>query len=608
MMPMRICDEVLVILAMLNKQGSYDGEVGSAEKWGEGDDATTLLRVFAERAETITSNTTAYPREFKIEPPRTCFCDVESPLAQLLRDASRPLTETSRRSAAERPAYGTPPLRSIETCRLARLCLSLLSTYRRLLANMVLRYCAKCVHRSFRKVEHAADWAVGKAGPLFVVLCTVLVSIGIWTFFTSMFTNLSPTPVAFQRVFDDGSPIRDKLHQAWPATVKSFQQEPKVAPAFFLNLAACLYIVWSIAYHYYRASTEPPGGVLTGLSPKLREQRQGPGSSSWWMAMRTRAAKASVLVLRRRTLVVEPATPMTVLSSNDRTLASMVKKASRSGPSGRSSSSGTSSRKPSPSISNILGPTIAGGPSLAPAPVLVSAPAASSSSSSSSHADRSEFTSQMVNRQSHRHTASASSMSSIRPASVTDHGLVAPTPRPGAIRNLSTASSPSSPDMQRSSWESSTSATNNATGERVYDPLDMDSDDLFPLAKMCMKCPKIPLYRALAALPPELRLVERALRGKRSINMSNTTSTASAGSTTGAESREEDDELEDENGRFIMDRLGPAGVDEDEETVKAWLGEDAHKLVPPPKPERTHHCSICKTCVLKYVSIRRIAS
>ena len=129
--------------------------------------------------------------------------------------------------------------------------------------------------------------------------------------------------------------------------------------------------------------------------------------------------------------------------------------------------------------------------------------------------------------------------------------------------------------------------------ERDPDPLDEDSDDLFPLAKMCNKCPKVPLYKALAALPPELRLVERALRGKR-LQGRSTQSTAA----------EQDDLLddEDENGRFRMDRLGEPGYDEDEEDVRKWLGEDAERMVSPPKPERAHHCSICKTCVLKYVS------
>lgn len=38
------------------------------------------------------------------------------------------------------------------------------------------------VNRSFRAVERAADWLMGSAGPIFVTLCIVLVSIGAWTF------------------------------------------------------------------------------------------------------------------------------------------------------------------------------------------------------------------------------------------------------------------------------------------------------------------------------------------------------------------------------------------------------------------------------------------
>lgn len=46
----------------------------------------------------------------------------------------------------------------------------------------IMRTLAQVVHRSFRRVEHCADWMTGAAGPLFVGLCIVLVSIGMWTF------------------------------------------------------------------------------------------------------------------------------------------------------------------------------------------------------------------------------------------------------------------------------------------------------------------------------------------------------------------------------------------------------------------------------------------
>lgn len=40
----------------------------------------------------------------------------------------------------------------------------------------------RMVNRSFRKVEKAADWLMGSAGPIFVGLAILLVSIGAWTF------------------------------------------------------------------------------------------------------------------------------------------------------------------------------------------------------------------------------------------------------------------------------------------------------------------------------------------------------------------------------------------------------------------------------------------
>lgn len=45
-----------------------------------------------------------------------------------------------------------------------------------------MQFLARLVHRSFRKVERFADWMTGAAGPVFVVLCLVLVCIGVWTF------------------------------------------------------------------------------------------------------------------------------------------------------------------------------------------------------------------------------------------------------------------------------------------------------------------------------------------------------------------------------------------------------------------------------------------
>ena len=110
--------------------------------------------------------------------------------------------------------------------------------------------------------------------------------------------------------------------------------------------------------------------------------------------------------------------------------------------------------------------------------------------------------------------------------------------------------------------------------------LDDDDDDLFPLARMCHKCPTITLSKALSTLPPELRKVERQIRR-------NKVREAAAKDT---------------------DRLQPGFVEENDEDegeaeIRGWLGEEAAvKLVPPPKPERAHHCRVCKTCTLKFVS------
>lgn len=45
-----------------------------------------------------------------------------------------------------------------------------------------LPWLAGFVNRSFRRVEKCADWLMGSAGPAFITLCIVLVSIGAWTF------------------------------------------------------------------------------------------------------------------------------------------------------------------------------------------------------------------------------------------------------------------------------------------------------------------------------------------------------------------------------------------------------------------------------------------
>ena len=42
----------------------------------------------------------------------------------------------------------------------------------------VFRACSGFVIRCFKKVEQTADWLTGKAGPVFVTLCWILISLG----------------------------------------------------------------------------------------------------------------------------------------------------------------------------------------------------------------------------------------------------------------------------------------------------------------------------------------------------------------------------------------------------------------------------------------------
>jgi hypothetical protein len=47
------------------------------------------------------------------------------------------------------------------------------------------RACSGLVIRCFKRVEHFADWATGKAGPVFIFLCWTLIVLGGITFCTS---------------------------------------------------------------------------------------------------------------------------------------------------------------------------------------------------------------------------------------------------------------------------------------------------------------------------------------------------------------------------------------------------------------------------------------
>ncbi|PWN21149.1 hypothetical protein BCV69DRAFT_282647 [Microstroma glucosiphilum] len=99
---------------------------------------------------------------------------------------------------------------------------------------------ANCVNRSFRKVEKAADWLVGKAGPFFIAICIGLVSIGAWTFFTLLLPSVLT-----------------------PASESAFSL-PTIASACLALY--CFNLIYSIAWYYYAACTIPPGGVSSFVS------------------------------------------------------------------------------------------------------------------------------------------------------------------------------------------------------------------------------------------------------------------------------------------------------------------------------------------------------
>jgi hypothetical protein len=132
-----------------------------------------------------------------------------------------------------------------------------------------------------------------------------------------------------------------------------------------------------------------------------------------------------------------------------------------------------------------------------------------------------------------------------------------------------------------------------------------ESEDLWAKVKMCHKCPKIPLWKALACLPPELRQVEKELR-KRKLEpgggVKSGSNSSSEHSTVLQIEKEEEQHrqprhlTEEETANYNNDTARGESIEE----IQAWLGAEASTLVAPPKPERTHHCSVCNVCVLKF--------
>lgn len=291
---------------------------------------------------------------------------------------------------------------------------------------------------------------------------------------TSMFSNLAPLPPSLRALLETRSPVHIVLG-LW----STFAAQPWLMLRWLSTLTVCMFIVYSIGYHYYMAVREPPGSVLEGMSDALGERRNGPGSEVWWARYRGRAARESILAMRQQ-------------------------------------------------------------------------------------------------------------QSKIRGE------------RFGAIRLLfGNNTMVSDGEVQRTT----------------------EGDDLWVQVRMCQKCPRVPLWKALACLPPELRAIERRIRSKRSSSASSSTkegnggespalngafhSPVSLGSSSSASSGSNGYVAASSNGQgeYVVEEpefLDEAARGESSEDVRNWLGAEADKLVPPPKPERTHHCSICDTCVLKF--------
>ncbi|TKY86246.1 hypothetical protein EX895_005071 [Sporisorium graminicola] len=398
-----------------------------------------------------------------------------------------------------------------------------------------MRAIAHIVHSSFRRVERAADWLTGCAGPLFVAICITLVAGGIWTFFTTMFLELAPVPSELARLFHTYSPAHIALGLV-PTLFDSTFADPIATLRFFLWLALCFFIVYSIGWHYYMACTVPPGSICDGLGDAVPERRSGPGSHIWWTRYRTRAAAASgpkVSGLRSATGHTmaheqpEAAAPVRVSSMAD--LRKLNKALDGLDSNRTRSASVTAGLRSSPNAN---------------------------ASFSSSH--RSSTSSETGTPRNQSRSDLPLSIHDLNP------GLVS-SPAPFADNEPS-----SNPLFVRAARQSQDSTTTELETYDNDDINDDDDEDLFPLAGMCHKCPKIPLVKALSVLPPELRKIEKQIRTNKPSQTFETKL-----------SPEDMDEGEAEVRCWLGDSA-------------------SETLVAPPKPERSHHCRACKTCTLKF--------
>lgn len=375
------------------------------------------------------------------------------------------------------------------------------------------------------------------------------------------------------------------------------------------------------------AITEPPGSVMDGLGNGLRERRLGPGSTYWWNRFRRRAVKESLREdpdemkanLNHRGLNLkapEPSSPVRI----EMTL---------------NNYNSSTSHSHSPKIPNHQDSRF-------------------SNTGISTGQDANPIHNESGRRTPHHYQSSENLSSSNQPSTsnLSFHPQSSNIKRPRPV-----SFTPIDLNPNGSPFESNFSFGGGASSSSSNQKIDeiSNSDDFFPLAKMCLKCPKVPLFKALSSLPPELRSVEREMRtkGKSSSSKSNHSNSnvgggkkknkkkkgkrkqkeemreinQSEGSETDLarrsslqiqnieESLVQDESLETEDEEEPFGKSGNSvadlsiseldeELDEGESEVRNWLGEvEAEKEVPRPKPERTHHCSVCKTCVLKFVSL-----
>ncbi|SPO26983.1 uncharacterized protein UTRI_10448_B [Ustilago trichophora] len=407
-----------------------------------------------------------------------------------------------------------------------------------------MRSIASIVHASFRRVERAADWLTGCAGPVFIAICITLVVGGVWTFFTTMFLQLAPVPTELANLFHTYSPAHIALGLV-PTLFDSLRNELWSTLRFFFWLLLCCFTVYSIGWHYWMACTVSPGTVAEGLGDAVPERRSGPGSSIWWARYRSRAARASgpkmhdLKSAHGHTMAHhephEAAAPVRVSSVAD------LKKLNKAldgldSNRARSASVTAASRSSSDRM-----PVKMGGASLATS----SHRSSSSSETGTPRIPKSDL---------------PLSIHDLNPSIVTTPAPIDGEPSTNPFFPRSTSLSNLCP-----SQDDSVSFQEDHESE-----IDEDDEDLFPLAGMCRKCPHIPLVKALTVLPPELRKVEKQIRTH-------------------------------PPSQTFTSKLSPEDMDEGEAEVRSWLGASAAEtLVAPPKPERAHHCRTCKTCTLKF--------